>query len=822
MKNISRALSARTGRRALAILGVMACAAACLVPASAAAMNRPVLPRPVHWARSGAAGLAAARPDGLNETVQAQLGSPDQASSGGPAGSVVLDGSPGQPAASPKTGTVYVPIQCTASFCNPNTSGHVLDVINAARCNAKTAAGCKVVARARVGTSPLAAVVDSRTGTVYVVNGVSGTVSVINGARCNAQVTAGCGRPVATIKVGKFPVAGVINPATRTLYVVSPNGNVFVINAARCNAVTTSGCGLPVKTVKVGAGSQAIDVDVATDTVYTANSGATGNGTTVSVINGATCNGHTGSGCGQTPATVTVGSGAWWVAVDQASDTVYVANNNDGTVSVINGATCNATITAGCHNTPPTVTTGANPQFVAVDPGLHTVFAVNQNDNTLSAINTRTCNATATSGCGQPPPAQRATAPDQGPRYNPGPNAFALIPQTGTAYVMNVGGKNILSVTSISRCNATNTAGCRIDAPSVPDPEFLLSVDPATDTIYGGNLNLPQIDVINGATCNAQDVSGCAPVAKIPMADPAANIGVSSIDQATHTLYASDPFSDTVSMIDTATCNAANTSGCAAVPPVIKVGVGPGPPVLNPATHSLYVPGGTNSSQVSVINAATCNAANTSGCGQTPGVVTVGPGTFSLAVSVKTDTIYAPSTGATMNGLTGDTVGVINGATCNGSDHSGCGHLAATAKVGLGPFAAAVNDRTHTVYVTINANGDLPGTVSVINGATCNGTDTSGCHRRFPAAATGRSPLIVTVDTSTGAVYVADFSSAAVTILNGARCNAQITSGCGAAPRQQAVGSQPTDVQVNPLTGTVYVTTQFQTGPMSIVKAVGH
>ena len=62
----------------------------------------------------------------------------------------------------------------------------------------------------------------------------------------------------------------------------------------------------------------------------------------------------------------------------------------------------------------------------------------------------------------------------------------------------------------------------------------------------------------------------------------------------------------------------------------------------------------------------------------------------------------------------------------------------------------------------------------------------------------------------------------AVTFLNGAHCNAQITSGCGAAPRQQAVGSQPTDVQVNPLTGTVYVTTQFQTGPMSIVKAVGH
>ena len=807
MKNISRALSARMGRRALAVLAVVACAAACLVPAGAAAMDRPVPPNPVHWARSGAAGPAAVWPDGLNRTVQAQLGRPAQASSGRVGGSVVLDGSPGQPGASPQTGTVYVPIQCTTSFCNPNTPAHVVDVINAARCNAKTAAGCQVVARARVGTSPLDAVVDSRTGTVYVVNGTSNTVSVINGARCSALVTAGCGRPVATIKVGKFPVAGVINPATRTLYVVSPNGNVFVINAAGCNAVTTRGCGLPVKTVKAGAGSQAIDVDVATDTVYTANNGANGNGTTVSVINGATCNGHTSSGCGQTPGTVTVGSGAAWVAVDQASDTVYVANYNDGTVSVINGATCNATITSGCHNTPPTVTTGAGAGFVAVDSGLHTVFAVNQNDNTLSAINTRTCNGTATAGCSQAPPAERATAPDQGPRYNPGPNFLTLIPRTGTAYVVNVGGRNILSVTSIGRCNATNTTGCRIDAPSVPDPEFLLAIDPATDTIYGGNLNLPQIDVINGATCNTSDLSGCAPVATIPMKNFDANMGVGSIDEATHTLYASNPLSNTVAVINTATCNATNTTGCAQPPPLIKVGVAPGPPALNPATRSLYVPFGKINvfNKVAVINTATCNATNTTGCGQAPGVVTVGKNTFTVAVSVRTDTIYAPS------GI-GNTVAVINGATCNGTNHSGCGRLAATARGGSVPFAVAVNDHTRTVYVTNFANGDSPGTVSVINGATCNGTHTSGCHQRFPVLATGRGPDGVAVDPSIGTVYVTNLFSATVTILNGSRH----------AGRQQAVGSLPQFPAVNPSTHTVYVTQAFQAGSMSIFSAIGH
>ena len=447
----------------------------------------------------------------------------------------MLGGSPGNPAANPRTDTVYVPIQCT-SFCNP-TPGHVVDVINAAKCNAKVKSGCRVVARAKVGSSPLAAVIDKRTDTVYVVNGTSNTVSVLNGARCNARVTVGCGRPAATVRVGNFPVAAVVNPATRTLYVVSPDGNVFVINAASCNAMTTRGCGQPVKTVKVKAGSQAIDVDTATDTVYTANSGTTGNGDTVSVINGATCNGHTGTGCGRAPRTVKVGSGAWWVAVDQASDTVYVANNNDGTVSVINGATCNAQVTSGCRRTPPAVTTGAGPQFVAADPGLHTVFTVNQDDDTLSAINTRTCNGTVTSGCQTIPPSLRAT-PTRGPGFNSFPNAFALIPSTGSAYIVNVGGASVLSVTSIRRCNARNSSGCRRPAPAVPASEFLLSADPATNTIYGGNLSQPVIDVINGATCHARRLAGCTPVAQIPMAGPGATYG--AIDHATHTLYASN------------------------------------------------------------------------------------------------------------------------------------------------------------------------------------------------------------------------------------------------------------------------------------------
>jgi DNA-binding beta-propeller fold protein YncE len=221
-------------------------------------------------------------------------------------GSVVLDGSPGTAAVSARAGTVYVPIQCPDSFCSTGKPAHVVDVINAATCNAQVRSGCRVVARATAGTSPTAAVVDDKTGTVYVTNSVTdgsdGTVSVVNGARCNARVSSGCGAPAATVKLGGFVVAAALNPATHTLYVADLKGSVDVIDVAACNAVTTSGCTGPVRKIRDGQGPAGLDIDVATDTVYAVNNGS-GQADTVSVIDGSTCNGTDGSGCGRAPAT---------------------------------------------------------------------------------------------------------------------------------------------------------------------------------------------------------------------------------------------------------------------------------------------------------------------------------------------------------------------------------------------------------------------------------------------------------------------------------------------------------------------------------------
>ena len=59
----------------------------------------------------------------------------------------------------------------------------------------------------------------------------------------------------------------------------------------------------------------------------------------MSVINASTCNALQASGCGidNTPE-VQVGYRPVTIAVDQATDTIYVVNSADNTVSVINGA----------------------------------------------------------------------------------------------------------------------------------------------------------------------------------------------------------------------------------------------------------------------------------------------------------------------------------------------------------------------------------------------------------------------------------------------------------------------------------------------------
>ena len=152
---------------------------------------------------------------------------------------------------------------------------------------------------------------------------------------------------------GAFAVA--VNPATETIYLANRKDNtVSVIDGRACNGSHTAGCDQDWPTVAVGASPQALAVNKATNTIYVTNT----NDNTVSVIDGSTCNGSDNSGCGQTPPTVAAGAAPRALGVNQITDTIYVGNRDDGTVSVIDGRRCNGTASSGCGQTAPAVAIG--------------------------------------------------------------------------------------------------------------------------------------------------------------------------------------------------------------------------------------------------------------------------------------------------------------------------------------------------------------------------------------------------------------------------------------------------------------------------------
>ena len=86
---------------------------------------------------------------------------------------------------------------------------------------------------------------------------------------------------------------------------------------------------------------------------------------------------------------------------------------------------------------------------------------------------------------------------------------------------------------------------------------------------------------------------------------------------------------------------------------------------------------------------------------------------------------------------------MINAATCNASVTSGCGQTPSTAQVGSTPGWVAVNPATHSVYVV---EPRRTARVSVIDSITCNATDTRVASRPLPAMAIGFVAGSVEVD----------------------------------------------------------------------------
>ena len=142
----------------------------------------------------------------------------------------------------------------------------------------------------------------------------------------------------------------------------------------------------------VGAGPRAVGVNPATDTIYVGN----GFDGTVSVVDGRRCNGTDSSGCGQTPPAVAIGGPSDTgvavgrsMAVDQATDTVYLTSVFDSDVVAIDGAACRAGHTKGCRAKVLKLRTGGFPINIALDETAGTLYVADNVDGAVSFFRSR-------------------------------------------------------------------------------------------------------------------------------------------------------------------------------------------------------------------------------------------------------------------------------------------------------------------------------------------------------------------------------------------------------------------------------------------------
>ena len=735
-------------------------------------------------------------------------------------GSAPVGRGPSAVAVNAATHTIYV---ANGNNDNgPNAGGNTVSVIDDRHCNAQDVSRCKGPwPTITVGDLPAGVAVDQKTGTVYVIDAGANSVSVFNGATCNALDTSGCGQKPATVPVGAGPLALFDDPADHTVYIANCGSAcqgsgaastvVSMLNTATCNATDLAGCPATAPPAfAVGATPIHVVVDQASHTVYVTTFGDHPAQNGWAVLNARTCNAVVQSGCGRIGRLIGDPAGPNAAEVDPANHTLYTANF-DNTISAFSLRHCHAGDLGGCASGKPGIVTPfpgigiEHALFVAVDVPRHSVYVSYQADDALVVVDTSVCNGSHRAGCATLRPPTIHTGAD--------PQGIVLNGQTQTLYTADEVG-NTVSVISAARCNAQHTRGCRNPPPAVsvarPGP---LAADPAVHTTYVIS-GAHAISMIDTRGCNARHRAGCTqtPAGATVGTFPA---GI-AIDGHTHTVYVANFGSGktgTVSVLDARTCNATSPAGCATRSTLKVPGGNPEGIAINAVTGTLYVPTLTThgSDLISVFNATTCNAATTAGCGQVPAVLKAGPdgggnSALSIAVNQATDTIYAADVVTGPSGpFRGHSVSVFNGATCNGTDHTGCGQTPATVSVGSNPLGIAADEATDTIYTANIADGEHPGTASVINGATCNGTDHTGCGQTPATVRTGYGAASVAVDPAANMAYVTNFADTSVSVIDGNTCNGTNHAGCGQTPPKVAVGNYPSAIATDSAAGTAYV-----------------
>ncbi len=349
---------------------------------------------------------------------------------------------------------------------------------------------------------------------------------------------------------------------------------------------------MQIGTVPVQNGAYLIATNNATDTVYVVNSCGTDpscSGTTpgtVTVINGQN---------DTVTATVTVGINPVWATVNSVTNKIYVANRHDNNISVISGATNTVT---------KTISVGRHPTVMDVNLVTNKIYVVNNGNGqgtTMSVIdgNTDTVTATVTVG-----------------NY---PVSVAVNPVINMVYVANYCGNQF-------GCNAT------------PAPGTVSVINGATNTVthtvtvgYG-----PSIVEVNNVTNKIWVANSCGNDSSCDFTGDNTNVigTVTQIDGASFATQTVNTGNGQVAMANNAvanlvfvTNNTDNTesviNGATLGVSTVSVGTAPDDVEVNPVTNTAFVCN-SGSNNVTLINGATL-ATTTVNVGNTPVVAWVNP-----------------------------------------------------------------------------------------------------------------------------------------------------------------------------------------------------
>jgi DNA-binding beta-propeller fold protein YncE len=282
--------------------------------------------------------------------------------------------------------------------------GNTVSMIDTSVCNGHVTAGCVLAApTVTTGAGPDGLTVDARTHTLYVSNGADSTVSVIDTAHCNSHVQTGCPSTSPTVRLAGASVGGVLDAATHSLFEPTSNsvaggdaaGALSIIDTSTCNASVLAGCNQTPRQVPIGSGPIDAAENPITRRVYVVNE----EDSDVSVVDIARCNAVHSDGCHRSSPTMSIGFNGGAVAVDTTTDTIYGSSQGRGTVTVLDGASCTDTRSSGCRHPAPTTAVGALAAGSTLVESTGTLYVANQRANTVSVIDTHACNSAHLVGC---------------------------------------------------------------------------------------------------------------------------------------------------------------------------------------------------------------------------------------------------------------------------------------------------------------------------------------------------------------------------------------------------------------------------------------